>query len=720
MKKILIIILFLALMFPLFGQNIKRDTIITKKYLECQLKFVYRDSTINFFTLTESRFSDTDSGSYHKYPVDGDKFMKILKYGYDTLTFPTWEAILDTLSNYISGTGTVDSTVVRGIINDVKIDSSYVLMRDTLDVIETKHHLKDTLQYYPKKPIIIYKTIPVTSRNISVNYGVTMTNPHYSFKMWAWYETTFEGQTSYTYNGSSKPDTTLTGFTCTLNQPTGFLYYEAMDSNSFLTEETGWAETDPIYATDSSFIKTGIRKLEPITYTGIVVSSTKALSVNRTITTLNHHAHDDNTVINISTDQSILGYSSYDTYTNNTSTHSVNHIHGYQSRMNNSGGIIENTAGYTYEYINNGDSLINQVGVGINSPTGTGANKIRNKKALYIGNYAGGYSIYSAGGINYFGGNVMASRFISYNLSPYFMPYYYSQDSGFVNSNIQIILKRININKNWNQIDNIPLNVAGIAGSNDSPIRTAVYGDQNYWCELYANYSNTNTGGVRSGFGNMMKQYNTGDVLLGKYNPLIISATNNVGISTTTPTAKLDVQGLGSANPILIVSNDKDATGDSTFTVTKTGCIQYRGTYAGIYVADASTAQAIATGTTYTKSTAFTTNGSASNCTSDAANDKITITKTGHYLVNCPVSFSAGTSNVVWKMTAFWNNVEQSQIHTTRKISTGGDVGSTTITGILNVTSVPTDLDIRFRHDQGGSENVTVVYSNLTAIYIGE
>jgi len=121
-----------------------------------------------------------------------------------------------------------------------------------------------------------------------------------------------------------------------------------------------------------------------------------------------------------------------------------------------------------------------------------------------------------------------------------------------------------------------------------------------------------------------------------------------------------------------------------------------------------------------TMSTAFTTNGSASNCTADATNDKITITKTGHYLVNCPVSFSGQSPNVNWKMAAFWNNTEQPQIHVQRKIGTGGDVGSTTCTGIVNVTSVPTDLDIRFRHDQAGSENITVVYSNLTATYIGE
>jgi hypothetical protein len=255
MKKILIIVLFLALMFPLLGQNISRDTLIAKRGMICKLNFVYRDSIINFFTLTESRFSDTDSGTYHKYPVDGDKFMKILKYGYDTLTFPTWEAVLDTLSNYLSSTNFIDSTIIRGIINDVKIDSSYVLMSDTLDVIETKYHLNDTLQYYPKKAINLYKTIPVTSRNISVNYGVAMTNPGYKFNAFAWYDS----PTGRVYNGMTEPDTTLTGFTCTVNSPQGYLFYEAMDSSGFLSEESGWTEIDPQYSSDSLFIKTGVR-----------------------------------------------------------------------------------------------------------------------------------------------------------------------------------------------------------------------------------------------------------------------------------------------------------------------------------------------------------------------------------------------------------------------------------------------------------------------------
>ena len=59
------------------------------------------------------------------------------------------------------------------------------------------------------------------------------------------------------------------------------------------------------------------------------------------------------------------------------------------------------------------------------------------------------------------------------------------------------------------------------------------------------------------------------------------------------------------------------------------GRLRYTGTYAEIHVHDASAAQSIPTGTTYTKLTCYTDNGESSNCTADAANDKITITKMG-------------------------------------------------------------------------------------------
>lgn len=171
-----------------------------------------------------------------------------------------------------------------------------------------------------------------------------------------------------------------------------------------------------------------------------------------------------------------------------------------------------------------------------------------------------------------------------------------------------------------------------------------------------------------------------------------------IGINNNSPTYQLDVSGIVSTTSYLI----------------------QQGIYAGIYVADGATAQSIANGATYTKSTAFVTNGLSANCTPDVANDKITITKTGKYMVIGTCSFTSGTNSVVWKSAAFLDGVEQGNIHWARKVGTGSDVGSASFMGIINVTSVPVDLDVRFRHDQAGSINITVVYSNITVNYIGE
>jgi hypothetical protein len=143
-------------------------------------------------------------------------------------------------------------------------------------------------------------------------------------------------------------------------------------------------------------------------------------------------------------------------------------------------------------------------------------------------------------------------------------------------------------------------------------------------------------------------------------------------------------------------------------------------TYAEIYVADGSTAQSIATGTTYTKLTGFTTNGSSSNCTADASNDKITITKTGYYLVNCSINGSSGTANATFKFAAFLNGTEQSNVHNHRKFTTVNDVGSAAMSGIIDVTTANWDLDIRARHDIGSAINFTPTYMNLTITYLGE
>lgn len=150
-----------------------------------------------------------------------------------------------------------------------------------------------------------------------------------------------------------------------------------------------------------------------------------------------------------------------------------------------------------------------------------------------------------------------------------------------------------------------------------------------------------------------------------------------------------------------------------------TNYINQAGIFAEIYVADASASQTIATGATYTKSTAFTTNGQSSNCTADVTNDKITITQTGRYRVSGSFSGTSGTAGITFRGAAFLNSVEQNQIHWKRKFATNTDSGDMSFTGFIDVTSVPWDLDFRLRHDSGTDKDITLEYANLNVEYIG-
>ena len=144
------------------------------------------------------------------------------------------------------------------------------------------------------------------------------------------------------------------------------------------------------------------------------------------------------------------------------------------------------------------------------------------------------------------------------------------------------------------------------------------------------------------------------------------------------------------------------------------------GIFGEIHVHDSIADQNIATGASYTKLTTFTDNGFSANCTPDQANNKITLTVPGRYRIEGAFSFSSGTANVEWFGGLFLDSVEQGNIHWTRKVSTAGDVGNANFTGIIEVYTVPIDIDVRVRHDNGGSIDIQVSYANLNCSYEGK
>lgn len=140
--------------------------------------------------------------------------------------------------------------------------------------------------------------------------------------------------------------------------------------------------------------------------------------------------------------------------------------------------------------------------------------------------------------------------------------------------------------------------------------------------------------------------------------------------------------------------------------------------YGEISVNDNSTSQSIPTGSTYTKLTCFDTNGQSSGSVADSTNDKITIDKAGDYKINGSFSMLSGTGNVTYYCTVFINDIEIDPIHFNRKISTAGDVGSASFSGIVNVSSDNLDIDVRIRHNYASDVDVTISYANLSVIKI--
>lgn len=178
---------------------------------------------------------------------------------------------------------------------------------------------------------------------------------------------------------------------------------------------------------------------------------------------------------------------------------------------------------------------------------------------------------------------------------------------------------------------------------------------------------------------------------------ITVKNSGEVGIASTTPNFPLSVTG-------------------NTFV---SGQVYRTASLGEIWVEGSATTQSIPTGATYTKITAFDTNGnSAGNVTNDVANDKITITRAGLYKIGMFTSFSDG-SNVTWDCSVFAGGTEMRNVHFTRNLGTGGDIGNAGDMGFYRATGT-TDIDLRCKHDNGASQNLLIQDATLSVEYAGE
>jgi len=106
------------------------------------------------------------------------------------------------------------------------------------------------------------------------------------------------------------------------------------------------------------------------------------------------------------------------------------------------------------------------------------------------------------------------------------------------------------------------------------------------------------------------------------------------------------------------------------------------------------------------------------NNTTPAA-DSIVITEKGRYMVIGQFSSSCGTGGVVVRKALFLNGAEVDKIHKYCKFTNQDQYDSGSFSGIIDVQTVPAYIDVRVRHDNVGSVNMTGAYGNLSITKIG-
>ncbi len=156
-----------------------------------------------------------------------------------------------------------------------------------------------------------------------------------------------------------------------------------------------------------------------------------------------------------------------------------------------------------------------------------------------------------------------------------------------------------------------------------------------------------------------------------------------------------------------IIYNDLELQADLTFTGAGKGM-----TYGEISVINGSTNTTLNSTGGKVQITTFTTDGLSNNTTPDAANDEIGV-DTGVYMVNISMTAEnkAGASNVI-EIGLFnaGGTTAYSNIHAHRTLGAGTDIGSISLSGIIDVTAA-TDLELWANTDR--AVNTAVLFSDI-------
>jgi hypothetical protein len=135
--------------------------------------------------------------------------------------------------------------------------------------------------------------------------------------------------------------------------------------------------------------------------------------------------------------------------------------------------------------------------------------------------------------------------------------------------------------------------------------------------------------------------------------------------------------------------------------------------YGTLYVQNETPTAQTGIGTSFTTVTGFEGEGESNGVTLSAANDNITVSSDGVYMIGAQTSFS-GSNNVTYTMRIYVNGTGQIACFR-RKLGASGDVGSASIAFTPLVLSANDVIDLRVKADSAG-QNISM-YSGQLSVY---
>lgn len=250
--------------------------------------------------------------------------------------------------------------------------------------------------------------------------------------------------------------------------------------------------------------------------------------------------------------------------------------------------------------------------------------------------------------------------------------------------------------------------VGAVAGkSNTTGASNSFFGDEAGYSNVTGNYNTIL--GTKAGFSST----GSSNVFLGYFAGYDETGSNKLIIDNQDRTS----EALGRTRSLIYGEFSSDTTAQK---VNVNGTLYSYGTFAEMFYSSTTTITQSITNGSKVKVTVFNTVGQKNDCSTDLSQDEILITKKGRYKVTLSLSYASGTNNVTWTAYVFQNDNEVENIHSTGNTANANTMRSTSLSGIINVDTVPCSVDYRVSHDYGSAVDLIFRYCHIMVEYLGE